>query len=281
MRVFFRNACLSVCLFPLLASIPSLADPLTLAPASAFVQLEVNGVYGGGYLGLDTMYPGLQNTHQQGFSNSNVNINASGSNTAGDVPTVSSFITFSGRPANQLNMVSSQMAYEFAISGPDGQTVSVDIASSGDAGVTTVTSGFFAASELEVHQVGDTTDLVLATACAGNFTNVTGACGNISPVSSASFDIDPILTLQTNTIYVVDLYSEVSFFASSSDSPGNYFGFSEVDPTITLDTSDPAYSLVLSPGLEPAPTPEPETLALTASGFLATLACVRQRVARS
>ena len=137
MLVFFRNACLSVCLFPLLLSVPSFADPVVLAPASALVQLEVNGLYGGGYPTLDTMYPGLQNTHQQNFSNSNVNITASGSNTAGEVPTVSSFITFSGRPANQLNLVSSQMAYEFAISGPDGQTVSVDIASSGVAGVTT------------------------------------------------------------------------------------------------------------------------------------------------
>jgi len=58
---------------------------------------------------------------------------------------------------------------------------------------------------------------------------------------------------------------------------------SEIDPTITLNTSDPAYSLSFSPGLTPAasPVPEPGTLAFTLSGFAALALAFPNRRCRS
>ena len=79
-----------------------------------------------------------------------------------------------------------------------------------------------------------------------------------------------------------DYFSSV--ITGESNPLGTISAQSLVDPTITLDTTDPNYSLSFSPGLKPgaSPVPEPGTFALTLSGIAAlALASLRCRSCNS
>jgi hypothetical protein len=100
---------------------------------------------------------------------------------------------------------------------------------------------------------------------------------------SSSFNVNTTLELQTNTAYVVSLSTE-SYFSivlSSSNRPaGNWDTLAEIDPTITLATTDPNYSLGFSPGLIPdsSPVPEPSSLALLGTGTIGAFCSLRRRL---
>jgi hypothetical protein len=67
-------------------------------------------------------------------------------------------------------------------------------------------------------------------------------------------------------VYGVEIESGILVASLNGDStPQLYTGDSSVDPTITLDTTDPAYSLEFSP----PPTPEPGSFALALTGVVA------------
>jgi hypothetical protein len=101
----------------------------------------------------------------------------------------------------------------------------------------------------------------------------------VSPESKlwySTFNISQTLELQTDTAYTVTLttYADFEAFVGSGN-PGNYDVSSFIDPTITLATSDPAYSLAFSPGI--TATPEPGSLALVATGLAGAGSLLRRK----
>jgi hypothetical protein len=280
----------------------------TLTAASANVNLDANGlqltlpggaIYTGAY---SASYPGLspyiflpQNfsyTYTATYTSGPAIANISGGNLSGADPSVTSSLFFAGPLKNQSFETISEVSYEFAVDGPANQTVSVDIASIGQASVSAIAADSFAYAELEVSQAG--TELLSDTACAGG--DATGPCASTPTTLSDSFSIDPTITVQTDTPTIVTLFSEDYLYANPSAIPSGFYlaygsefpGFtltesSSVDPTITLDTTDPAYSLDFSPGLgvpTPSPTPEPSTLMLASTGLAGAFSLARRRFLR-
>jgi hypothetical protein len=103
--------------------------------------------------------------------------------------------------------------------------------------------------------------------------------------TSGSFSLNETIQIATNTDYEIDLFSEVflnppvrGVFGSGDSTPATYTLSASIDPTITLDTADPAFSLQFSP----APTPEPASLALVLTGISAlALTVIRSRKPQS
>jgi len=180
----------------------------------------------------------------------------------------------------------SDLAYFFEVNGPASQTVSVNIAGSGNAQVSSPLANFGADSVLTVYQ-GNGSSLLSAFACAGDTASLNAQLCADHPGSPATFSVNGPISVQTDTPYMV-LISGEDYFSSVITGESNPLGTisaqSLVDPTITLDTTDPNYSLSFSPGLKPGAStvPEPGTLALTLSGIAAlALASLRRRSCNS
>ena len=96
------------------------------------------------------------------------------------------------------------------------------------------------------------------TACVGNT-----SCGS----ALDSFSVDQTFDVYTNTALMVLMSVSVN------GTGGTASAF--VDPTITLGTDDPAYSLEFSPGLS-SPIPEPSSLLLLTTGLLGGVGVIRR-----
>lgn len=173
----------------------------------------------------------------------------------------------------QTSNAQAVLRYYFEVNGPANQTVSMNIGSKGWAELDgPQLTNFGADATLAISPTTDPTNYLLSDiACAGDTSHFPTSPCTKNPGSPAAFNINGTVLVQTNTPYLVSMASETYFYTLLNKPFPEVSAISGVDPTITLDTLDPAYSLSFSPGLTPdsSPVPEPGTLALTLSGIAA------------
>jgi hypothetical protein len=210
----------------------------------------------------------------QTFSLSAFGGTVAATNQPGTDPQVSSSISFSGSTATQEQFEAiSQVIYYVVANGPANQTATLTFVSNGQSTLSgSLNGGFSASSTLTVIDTQDSTTVISETA-------------NISSPATpptASFSLDQTISVMTNVPYEVSIEANSQLIVNSSRS-GTFMASASVDPTITLDTSDPAYSLEFSPGLitTPAPTPEPTSLTLLATGLAGVAAFGRRKLRRA
>jgi hypothetical protein len=199
------------------------------------------------------------------YSSSGATGSMNGSNSYGPDPQTSASLNIFGTlTAGQVFIAASDVAYKFEVIGPANQTVTVNLAGAGQNSISNDGTGAveFLGQSLFLIQPDSLpatpANLLLdAVACSGNFNSTyCSATGS----SSGTFNVNMSLQVTTDVLYDVAIDSEIRVDSISGDStPTLYTGQSSVDPTITLATTNPAYSLQFSP----APTPEPNYLALT------------------
>jgi|SRR6185312_1667587 len=197
-------------------------------------------------------------------------------------PSVGSFVGSSGAALVSDVTASSYAYYEFEVLGPAAQTVGVNIAGSIASTVSNLTANSAAYANLAVVLPSDPASpddgyalatLLYAQACGGPVSYVT-PCGYTSSTLSATTDVNQVIAVLTNTPYLVELYSDT--YITKGPNGG---AASSIDPTISLDTTDPAYSLQFSPGVLAAATPEPSSFVLLGTALSGAFA-IRRRLDR-
>lgn len=178
--------------------------------------------------------------------------------------------------ATGLGAGGSSLYYEFEVSGPANKIVSATITGSGGATVSNPSLGAASASLQIGLADGDTAVYSEYLPYGGpylvNDAVCVGACGS-GGQSSGLFSVNGPFDLETDMVYAVEMNTQYSI------GPGAVTASAFVDPTITLDTTDPAYSLEFSPGLIPtSTTPEPSSLLLVATGLLGGARVIRRRL---
>ncbi|WP_263367215.1 PEP-CTERM sorting domain-containing protein [Edaphobacter bradus] len=258
---------------------PALAD--TLPPATATQILTVIGgpVGGGGVYQGFSPYGDLV-VHSAGFIGSS---SAATAETQGGAdPTAMSRVTISGQPGgtgpSQSLDSRTIIRYELEVNGPAG-TVGVNVAGAGDAYASGAFSNLGSEAIFTVSPASGPA-MIDDMACAGDTSSLVNPCSG-----STSFNVNTTLQLQTNTAYVVNLLTESHFsivLSGGNPNIGYLETFAGIDPTFTLATTDPDYSLSFSPGLIPdtTPTPEPSSLALLSTGALGAFCTFRRRRGR-
>lgn len=227
-----------------------------LTAATASVVLTENGTTNT-YNGFSSN-PGLQSDFL-----GNPGAEVSGGNESGPSPQVSTLVSlYPVPPSTGTYQAISTASYEFAVNGPANQFVSVNFFSSSNSSVSESASGSYASGSLTVQEADSNADIFSDSMCAG-------AC--IPNNLPSHFLINQAIAVQTDTPYLITMSVDSLYSGEGAYLPGSYVASSAIDPTITLDTSDPAYSLEFSPGLIPASTPEPATETLCATGFFAVL----------
>jgi hypothetical protein len=266
-------------LFPLVALSLSLAMPCcadTLTPVTGYVQLfaPTNNVSYSAGSGT-YFFSGVHASSVFGLDPS-----VSGSFTASFLPPILGVNPYNIPVGYDSESV---IFYEFEVSGPAGQVVPINFASAGSASVSL--SGVYNVDAINLNasaflSVSDPVGvpLLTATACAGGPSLVSDPCANRSGPSSDSFNISQVLNVETGVPYLVNIYTSDSIQEQSYPISGSFSAASSVDPTITLATDDPAYSLQFSPGLISS-TPEPSSLALFSTGIAGIAAFARGKFA--
>jgi hypothetical protein len=255
----------------LAGSTSALAD--SILPTATGV-VELGQVVSGSLPVFSGFYPsGVTTTYSSG--------GVTGTFSAADVygadPQVSSSLSISGPlAAGQEFAVLSVVEYDFEVSGPANGTAEVTIAGSGEGSISPAASSavnFYDEALIQENVTGQPIALGFrAATCTGSI-NTVACTGN--GTTSGSFTTDTTLQVNTNTSYTVEVADEINLNSITGDSTAQLYSAQvSIDPTLTLDTSDPAYSLEVSP----APTPEPASiwLMLTGVGALSALGCIRR-----
>jgi hypothetical protein len=202
------------------------------------------------------------------------------STTGGIDPTQTATVFVSGSPAGVFD-TEDIFTYEFEALGPSG-TVPVNFTSHGSASVSpaTLTSLAAAASLVKLETLG-LNPILIGCASSGSFFPLLGQsgtsfCAPNTSATSSSFNLDSTPILDTNTPYFVQMFTEAIVQTGASNASG--FASAVTDPSITLATTDPRYSLVFSPGVGAGTvTPEPNTAILTLTATLFGLLAVPYR----
>jgi hypothetical protein len=253
---------------PVFCARPAIADPI-LAPATVLTQLALRPT------GDASSCFAPQGTEQQDcvttLSPGGVSLSLSGDATAtlsavtsyGSDPSVSNEISVIGTLDARTQYIStSDIAYYFEVIGPQNATAEVSIAAEANTSANRPLTGFLSLTDSAFLAVDIPTQV--------------GFIYSQNAANGGPFNVDQELTVNTNTIYQVVTQSIESLVNSGSTAaPIDLTSSASVDPTITLDTTDPAYSLALSPA--PVPTPEPNYLALTGACLAIRLLVVRRR----
>jgi len=194
----------------------------------------------------------------------------SSSNQYGTDPSVSSSFTFSGTfDPDIVDIEESEVSYQFAVAGPANQTVQVTVASTSSGSRNQAPGSGTSLTAQGILEVEDSSNNLLASGATcvgppiGNLCKTKDGFGTINNVDldSDSFDVDQNLELTTDTVYNVLIFTELEFSSTNSVPVAlpDLSASVSVDPTITLDTTNPAFSLQFSPSA----TPEPNFLLLT------------------
>jgi hypothetical protein len=262
----------------LLASIalltaPAFADTLAPGYAQYYYQIQTTTANYGGQLTAAQQLGYYHNPSPVGSVGAVIN--------GGTDPAIGSFVGASGAAVPYGETATASAYYEFQVLGAPNQTVGVDIVGSLVSSVSDLVANSAAYASLSVVLPSDPASpddgaalstLLNAMACAGPAADV-APCGGTSATLTSTVNVDQVIQVLTNTAYVVELYTNTSI-------TGAIYGgaAANVDPTLTLTTTDPAYSLQFSPGL--LPTPEPSTLLLAATGLASCVATARRRLGR-
>jgi hypothetical protein len=270
-----RYTALSI-MVAIVGSTSALADPI-LPTATGVVEL--GQVISGFAPAFSGFYPsGVTTTYSSG----GVTGSFSASDLYGFDPQVSSSLLISGPlAAGQEFAVLSVIEYDFEVSGPAGETVPVTIDGIGQGSISPGASSavnFYDEALIQVNVSGEPiADGFRAATCTGSINTV--ACSG-NGTTSGSFNTDTTLEITTDTSYTVEVGDELNLNSITGDStPQIYSAQVSVDPTLTLDTTDPSYSLELSP----APTPEPASiwLILTGAAAIPTVGFIRRNPFRA
>lgn len=198
-----------------------------------------------------------------------------GFNSYGTDPSASSSLTFSGNlDQNQFYQAESEVLYRFQVNSATNQTVNVDVSSAGSTSVNHMlgsgSGDLFAQGFLLIYQASGPV-LLDQTVCAGGIP--ASYCSGVTPGYTGSFSVADTLSVLTNTQYIVDLDTNVGLMAFSNNTVPDLSASSSIDPTITLASTDPAYSLQFSP----VAAPEPCSLLLVGTGIVTSIVCWRRR----
>jgi hypothetical protein len=241
----------SIALLPTVCS----ADPI-LAPATTFIGL-VAGAPGSSCApstgeAFCSNVP-LPSGQSLSYSSGGVTASLTAADSYGSDPSTSASLTLTGALAPSEEFLAEALVdYQFEVVGPAG-TAPISILSSGSSSISSPGTDavmFDGAGTIWVRNSSGTIVSEYAS-CSGS---VYVGC------VPAPFTYDMKFSVTTGEVYSIEILSDIYVDSVDGDSTSmTYTGSGSLDPTVSLATTDPSYTLDLSP----PPVPEPNYLALT------------------